>query len=163
MSRLAVLFLALGAGSMAQTPQGPDGLLERFLHRVKSDLARLPDYVCTQSVERFTRSSAERPWEKVDTLRFEVALVKNRELYALPGGPFQERPLAAMVGRGTTGTGQLGILAQHVFLTSSARFSYRGAEEREGRRIEAYQFDVPPERSSDVGPGRSVTSGAATL
>ena len=148
MSRLIVVFLALGVGSMAQTADEPAGLLDRFLARVKSDLDRLPDYVCTQSTERFTRPSAERSWEKVDTLNFEVALVKDRELYALPGGRFQERPLAAMVGRGTIGTGQLGILARHVFLTSTARFNYGGATEREGRRLDRYQFEVPPERSS---------------
>jgi hypothetical protein len=142
------MVLAIGAGSMAQSPGEPAGLLDRFLERIQSDLARLPDYVCTESTERLTRLSAERPWEKVDTLRFEVALVKNRELYALPGGRFQERPLAAMVGRGTVGTGQLGILARHVFLTSTAKFRYRAIDERGGRHLTGYDFEVAPERSS---------------
>jgi hypothetical protein len=148
MFRLAFLFLALGVGSPAQQNGETAGLLDRFLERIKSDLARLPDYVCTESTDRFSRAAGERPWEKVDSLRFEVAMVKNRELYALPGGRFQDRPLAAMVGRGTTATGQLGILARHVFLTSTAKFSYRNTDERDGRRLTGYDFEVPPERSS---------------
>jgi hypothetical protein len=148
MFRLASLSLALGVGLLAQQNGEPAGLLDRFLERIKSDLTRLPDYVCTESTDRFSRAAAERPWEKVDSLRFEVAMVKNRELYALPGGRFQDRPLAAMVGRGTTATGQLGILARHVFVTSTAKFSYRNTEDRDGRRLVGYDFEVPPERSS---------------
>jgi hypothetical protein len=148
MSRLPVLFLALSVGSMAQTLDEPSGLLDRFLDRIKTDLARLPNYVCTESTERFTRPAAERPWQKVDTLRFEVAMVKERELYALPGGRFQDRPLAMMVGRGTVGTGRLGILARHVFLASTENFRYRAGIEREGRRLAGYDFDVPAQRSN---------------
>jgi hypothetical protein len=50
-----------------------------------SKLERLPDFVCTQSIERFSRIGAEKPWEKIDSLRFDVALVGNQKLYALPG------------------------------------------------------------------------------
>jgi hypothetical protein len=148
MFRLAVLWLALGMSSPAQTLDEPAGVLDRFLERAKSDLVRLPDYVCTESTDRFKRAAAERPWEKVDTLRFEVALVKSRELFALPGGRFQERPLAAMVGHGTVGTGQFGILARHVFLTSTARFRHKVDTDRDGRRLLEFEFEVPPEKSS---------------
>ena len=149
MSRLTgCLILTFGAVVTAQSFQEPEGLLDRFLNRMKADLARLPDYVCAQSIERFSRTSSERPWEKVDELRFEVALVSNRELYALPGGRFQDRPLAAMIGRGTSSTGQLGILAKHVFLTSTARFKYQGTTERDGRTLDEYQFEVEASRSS---------------
>jgi hypothetical protein len=140
------LLLTLSAG--AQSLPEPEGLLERFLTRMKQDLSRLPDYVCTQTIERFGRSAAEKPWQPIDSLRFEVALVSNRELYALPGGRFQDRPLAAMVARGTIGTGQLGIFAKHVFLTSTTRFSYHGSGDRAGRQLHEYQFEVEAPRSS---------------
>src|SRR5262249_48731887 len=75
-------------------------------------------------------------------------LIGNRELYALPGGRFQDRPLATMVGRGTTGTGQFGLLAKHVFLTSTAVFKYERAFERDGHKLHEYQFHVEAPRSS---------------
>src|SRR5207244_8638611 len=134
---------------MAQGFQEPEGLLDRFLTRMKSELGRLPDYVCTQTIERFGRQSAERQWQKVDTLRFDVALVGNKELYGRPGERrFQSRTLADLVGKGTTSTGQLGILAKHVFLTSTAQLAYKGASEQDGRRAHEYQYEVAPERSS---------------
>ena len=134
---------------MAHGFQEPEGLLDRFLNRMKSELGRLPDYVCTQTIERFSRTSAERPWQNVDTLRFDVAFVGNKELYGRPGERrFQSRTLAEIVGKGTTSTGQLGVLAKHVFLTSTARFSYKGASEQDGRRMHEYSYEVAPERSS---------------
>lgn len=140
------LFLTLSAG--AQIPESHEALLNRFLARMHEDLTRLPDYVCTQSIQRFSRTVAEKPWQPVDSLRFDVALVGNRELYARPGGRFQDRPLSDMVGRGTVATGQLGILAKHVFLTSTAKFNYQGENERAGRKLHEYQFEVEAKRSS---------------
>jgi len=116
---------------------------------MKTELQRLPDYVCEQTIERFTRVSAERPWEKVDALRFEVALVGNRELYAAPGArQFQDRPLASLVSRGTISTGQLALLAKHVFDSSAAKFIDRGKSEHAGRPAHQYDYDVAPEHSS---------------
>jgi hypothetical protein len=115
---------------------------------MKTELQRLPDYVCTQNIERFTRATAEKAWEKEDTLRFEVALVGNQELYAAPGArQFQNRPLAEMVRRGTISTGQLGLLAKHVFVMSTAHFTYGGDNERAGKPAHQYDYDVPAEKS----------------
>jgi hypothetical protein len=127
----------------------PAGLLERFLAPMRSNLNRLPDYACTQDIERFTRLNSERPWTKVDTLRLEVALVGDRELYAHSGARrFQEQPLDQMVRYGMTSTGQFGLIARHVFVTSTARFSYRGEIELNGRRAYEYEYDVPPDHSN---------------
>ena len=65
--------MALFTGWPAQAFEEPKGLLDHFLSRIRSELKRLPDYVCTQTVERFSRSTAEQSWSKVDTLRFDVA------------------------------------------------------------------------------------------
>src|SRR5262249_12539893 len=142
---LTILFLGWTAYGFDE----PEGLLSRFLERINGELKRLPDYACEQTVERFTRSTAERPWEKVDTLRFEVALVGNRELYARLGARgFDDRPLAEIVGRGTIGAGQHGLMAKHVFLMSPAHFTYRTEGEQDGRKTHEYTYDVPPEHSS---------------
>jgi hypothetical protein len=143
------MLVVLCAGSLAWGFDEPAGLLERFFSRIKNDLERLPDYVCTQSIERFGRPESERAWEKIDALRFEVALVAGRELYGLPGGRrFQDRPLAELARRGTIGTGQFALLAKHLFLTSTAQVTYRGENTEERRTTHEYSFDVPADRSS---------------
>jgi len=121
----------------------------RFLARVKADLERLPDFVCLETADRFRRASSERAWEKIDTVRFEVALVGNEELYALPGERrFQARLLGDYVARGSISTGQLALLAKHVFLPSTVQFTYRGETEQGGRRAYEYAYDVPAAQSS---------------
>lgn len=127
----------------------PQQILDRFLPRVKTELERLPDFACTQEVTRHRRGSPEQKWENVDSLRFEVAAVGDRELYARPGERrFQDRPLADMVGRGTIGTGQFANLAKHVFLVQDPRFGFRGKGERNGRPAYEFEFDYPAERSN---------------
>ncbi|HLJ50964.1 MAG TPA: hypothetical protein VKU01_33375 [Bryobacteraceae bacterium] len=126
-----------------------DGILSRFLDRMAGELKQLPDYVCAQEIERFSRQGSENPWNRIDSLRLEVAMSGNKELYSLPGDRrFTERPLRAFIGRGSIGTGQLGLLAQHVFLTSTGQFTDRGESDLKGRRVREFGFDVPAERSS---------------
>lgn len=129
--------------------QEPEGLFERFHNQFRNEQRRLPDYVCTQSVERFSRNSSERPWQKLDILRFDVALVGDQELYGKPGAPqFFDKELTAVVGRGVVSTGRFGLLARQVFDISTAKYRYRGITERAGRPAHEYDFDVPRENSN---------------
>lgn len=123
----------------------PKELLDRFLGTMKSELERLPDYVCGQTIQRFARGQPDRPWQPVDTLRFDVAMVGDRELYGRPDArEFGDRPLAELAGKGTISTGQLGLFARHVFLAAGTRFAYRDAAELQGRAAHEYTYDVPP-------------------
>jgi len=128
--------------------EDPKDLLRRFQETMNTELARLPDYVCAQTVERFTRGQAERPWQPVDTIRLEVAMVGNQEFYGRPGKrEFGDRPLAELVGKGTITTGQLGLFAKHVFLSPGTQFAYRGEAEHQGRPAHEFTYDVPPSKS----------------
>ena len=145
------LTITLAIGGIAYGLQKPDERLEIFRLRMKAELERLPDYVCTQTIERFSRPNSERARQKIDTLRFDVALIGDQELYGPPGArQFHNRPLADVVGRGTVSTGRLGLLARQVFGGSTARFAYRAEGEMDGRRVHSYDYEVPPERSSYV-------------
>jgi hypothetical protein len=142
---------ALAAAFAWQAPafEDPQKVLDDFLPRVRAALERLPDYTCTQDVDRYRRVSPDRPWDKVDALRFEVAAVGDRELYARPGERrFQDRPLAEMVGRGTIGTGQFANLAKHVFMVPDVRYGFRRNTEYRDRPAYEFEFDVPVERSN---------------
>ncbi len=149
MPRIGPAMLMAVCGSLVWGAEEPAGLLDRFLSLMKTHLERLPDYVCTQSIERLSRLTSERSWEKIDTLRFEVALVGGREMYGLAGARrFQDRPLAELAGKGTIGTGQFALLAKHLFLTSTAQFTYRGESNEDQHVSYEYGFDVPPDHSS---------------
>lgn len=129
--------------------QEQDPLLARFLSKMKEELARLPDYVCTQTVRRMSRVDDSRAWESLEQIRVDVALVGDTELYGRPGAKtFDKRPVAQWAGQGAFSTGKFGSLAKHLFLGGEARFESRGEGERGGRKALEYSYDVTPDRSS---------------
>jgi hypothetical protein len=138
------------ASALAPLPAGdaPEGLLDRIRARVTENLRRLPDYTCLQTVERFGRFTAEKPWEKIDTLRLEVGMSGKREIYSWHGEKeFDDRQLGDLVGRGTVGTGHFGLLVRHVFHPGAATFAYRGETELGQRIVHEFSFDVDQKKS----------------
>lgn len=124
-------------------------LLGRVLERMRDQIGRLPDYTCTQTVERRARPNAEKPWTQVDRLQLEVALVGGKELYAVAGQrSFSEKPLIDMVKKGTVSTGQFGLLAHHVFVSSKAKYAYKGVTERAGAPAHEWDYTVDADQST---------------
>ncbi|HTM50978.1 MAG TPA: hypothetical protein VL285_19915 [Bryobacteraceae bacterium] len=141
--------LLWAAVASAQTDGTPDPMLARIQERVLERLARLPDYVCVQTVERAHRASAKEPFKPIDTLRLQVALINGKEQYAwLDARRFDDRELRDLVGRGAVGTGIFALHTRHVFQPKIAEFKARGEETREGRRVLRYDYEVPWENSA---------------
>lgn len=141
--------MVLVLSSIVRANDESQALLDRFLAAIKTELNRLPNCVCAQTVERFERGSAEQAWKKIDTLRLEVALTSESEVYARAGARrFERRSLADMIGKGTVSTGQYGMMAKHVFLMPGARFGWRGETERDGRRAHEFFYEVAHGQSS---------------
>lgn len=145
MRAVFVCWAAVGVCPAAE----PEGFLGRFLQKIQSELRALPDYVCTQRIDRFSRGMAGGPWRQDDTLRFSVGLAGGRELYARPGSQgFDDGSLAAQARTGVVSTGQFGLMARHVFTWEAARFAYVGESERAGRAAHEYEYDVPAGEST---------------
>ena len=150
MRRAAVLALFV-LGSLRVTAAENSGLLERFLERITGDLGKLPDFVCTQFVERFTRDGPDDVWRKSDTLRFQVGFAGGKEIYAPAGASsFTDKPVADLAGKGSITTGQFQTFARHVFLASASRFTLVGESEQAGRKTFEYRYDIPAAESSYV-------------
>src|ERR1700694_2691193 len=87
---------ALGACShaMAQQP----ALLEKVRMQMASNLTRLPDYTCLQTIERLERRSPARRFDVMDTVRLEVALINSNELFSWPGATtFDDKDILQIV------------------------------------------------------------------
>jgi hypothetical protein len=118
-------------------------LLGRIKVRVAENLSGLPNYTCTQTIERSHRRPSSKKYELGDTLRLEVALVEGKELYSWPGAErFEERDLGEMVG-GTIGNGEFALFAKAVFLSNTARLSVDGKEVIDGREMVRLRYLVP--------------------
>lgn len=128
--------------------ESPQELLERVVARANTELDRLPDFTCKQTVERMARFGSERPWERIDTLHLEVGMSRNREMYSWADSrEFQDQQLSDLIGKGMIGTGHFALLARHVFLKGAAQFTYKGRSEVDGRAAHEWDYDVPAERS----------------
>ena len=147
MCRRTMVALALLFGH-AFGEDAPEGLLDRIRAQVQDNLRKLPDYTCLETVERFGRFGAEKPWERADVLKLEVGLSKNKEIYSWHGaGQFSDGELADMVGKGTIGTGHFGLLLKHVFQPGAAQFTYKGLAEVGETAAHLFDFDVVREKS----------------
>ncbi len=122
--------------------------IARIRAHMADNLQRLPNYTCTQTIERSTRPARSRRFRLLDTLRLEVALVNGRELFAWPGsGKFDDRELGEIIGSGASGNGNFGLHARSIFLGREAQFQFAGEVDLEDRRVYQYVYRVPRLRS----------------
>lgn len=134
---------------MLALAQDSGALLDRVRARMRENLARIPDYVCLQTVNRAHRSGENDVFRARDVLRVEVGVAGNKEVYAWPdAGGLGERELAGMVGSGVVGTGNFALFAKHIFAANVAEFTPRGEEMRDGRRTLRFDYDVPRDLSA---------------
>jgi hypothetical protein len=140
--------VCLSITGLAWQSDDPDPLLARIRERMKSNFARMPDYVCQETVERSLRGSPRETFKVRDTLRLEVGTVGDKEMFAWrDASRFSEKDLADMVGSGTIGYGSFVLHARHVLGSTAADYTPRGEEMLDGRRTIRYDYEVPRERS----------------
>jgi hypothetical protein len=136
------------AAYVAAAQPDAESLLEQIRERMHANLTRMPDYTCRETVERMVRTQAGAAWRSQDTLRLEVALSGNREMYSWAGASrFEERELADMIGRGTVGTGNFALHAKTIFLTDAAEISYAGKANWNDRYVHRFNYSIPAETS----------------
>jgi hypothetical protein len=118
--------------------------LARIRFHMSQNLTRVPNYTCTQTIERSSRRFRGRKFQLLDTLRLEVALVNGNEMFAWPGsGKFEDKRISDIVGGGTIGNGSFAGHARAVFMSGAPRFDYEGEQARPGGTVYRYRYSVP--------------------
>jgi len=143
--KLAVCWVALAFAAAAGAQQLPPETvkLARIRQKAAEQLSSLPDYTCLETVERTWRGAGLRTFMPIDVVRFEVAHVGGRELYAWPGArQLGEVTLASMIGFGATASGDFALRAKNIFLSRAPLFRYVGEENLGGRRTLRYDYRV---------------------
>ncbi|HTW63439.1 MAG TPA: hypothetical protein VME17_02435 [Bryobacteraceae bacterium] len=140
--RWALAFVALAASS-AQSPP----LLDRVKARAQENLQRLPDYTCTENIERLIHADRERRLRYWDTIRLNVAYVGGKELFGVAGtGKVDDANIDKMV-RGTIGNGQFAIFVRSIFVENRATFGHASKTKLDGRPAFRFDYTVPAARS----------------
>lgn len=146
MGRLAVACLLAATAVLADEPVTAETIrLARIRYHMSQNLTQIPNYTCTQTIERSTRRVKGRKFQLVDTLRLEVALVNGNEMFAWPGsGRFSDKKITDLVGRGgAIGNGAFAGHARAVFMSGAPRFEYQGEFPRGERKVFRYTYSVP--------------------
>jgi len=142
-------FIVPAAGAQELPPETVK--LARIRQKAAEQLSSLPDYTCLETVERSWRAPGWRSFTPIDVVRFEVAHVGGRELYAWPGARrLGEAPLASMIGFGATASGDFALRAKNIFVSRAPLFRYVGEENLGAWRTLRYDYRVPLLSSSST-------------
>ena len=178
--RVVILCVGLAsAGWPQQQPEDPLQVLIQLRHRVADRISSIPRYLCTEVVERQTRSLApivpkmascteflmaiQKPKKKppllfTDRLRMDVTVLDNEEAYSWVGeDSFGDQSLRELVKTGLTATGSFSAFLHGIFASDAGTFSFLGEEQANGRRVLKYGFRVALPNS-----GYTVSNSAVT-
>lgn len=119
----AVLLIGLAALAIADELPPEVVRLARIKQKMRAELEHFPDYVCVENIERFQKIG-KLPFRRLDTLRFDVAYVGGKELFAQPGaiGPHTE-DIVAYGKAGFIGIGNYSGFLHGLFAMEKARFT----------------------------------------
>ena len=145
--RAGILF-ALAGALYAQAQPDPTQVLAHARDLVAARRASLPNYICTQTVNRsyFRRAAPPVPAPScaqmhvdreahpyqldlylTDRLRLDVKVSGGQEIGSWAGAnQFDSKSIFDVVGGGPFGTGALGMFLSDIFTGGGARFAYNG-------------------------------------
>jgi len=137
-------WLALtGCAILSLSAQSSLSQLAEIKTRVADNQSRLPNYTCTETIERSRRRGDRGKFHPVDRVRLEVALVNNKEMFGWPGGDrIAEEEITNLVS-GTIGNGDFALLERAVFFTPDAVIGPALAETESGQTVLRYDYRVP--------------------
>ncbi len=115
--------------------------------KLLAELAALPNYTCTQTIERSYKPAHKRRFEPTDRIRIEVAVIGGREVFGWPGGgTFKESDITDLVP-GFIGSGDFSNQARGLLTASPADFRPAGFASWHGRPALRFDYRVPQESS----------------
>ena len=139
--RLAALLI-----SGASAAEDSADLLQRIKTHIAEHLAKLPNYTCRETVNRFMRSGGGL--RHLDTLDLDVVFAGGHELFAQGGsGKFDDQPMDKLVSSGTMSNNALGSHVDLLLSEDEADFQYAGIDKKDGRKSFRFNITVPLERS----------------
>jgi hypothetical protein len=125
-----------------------DAFLTGVLEQARSYMAKLPDFVCAQTVERAERGPSQQGFRVKDRLHLEVSSIGGKERFAKSDGArFDDRELRDLVTRGIVSTGGYALFLRHVTQPGSADFHASSEAEFGNRKVRRLEFLVPWDRS----------------
>jgi hypothetical protein len=168
MLKILTILLFVVAGSL-RGQEDMKSILLRARQAVMDTLTRLPNYVCTQTINRTRYEPILTPrahscdevstqvngagWRRrlvsSDLLRLDVAVSRlTDEMYSWAGQDhFFAGNLFDLVRDGAVSTGSFSSMLASIFGNDAANFFYNGNKSIEGKSLSEFEFRIPLEKS----------------
>jgi len=158
-------FVAIApASAQHSSERPPDDLIQKARNAALHYTASLPDFICTQVVQRYEDPKGDNHWGRTDTLTVKLTYFEHREDYKLVLLDGKPTVLDFMNVGGPTSKGEFGTMLLLIFRSESqAEFRWKGWSTIHKRRVAVYTFKIDKEHSLyliSVGP---VTEGPNSI
>ena len=140
---------AAGAPAMAQ-PLEPEqaGLLEKARESALRYSASLPDFICTEVVQRSQDPQGNGRWRSLDTLTVKLSYSGHKEDYKLVEINGKPTALDYLSAGGALSTGEFGTRLFSIFdPRSRGEFHWKGWTTLHKRRVARFSYRIARERS----------------
>ncbi len=144
-----LLYLVIGnfAAAIARAADLPPEVitLSQISRNVRAEVARLSNFVCLETTQRWSKASGKRTLSHVDTLQLEVAHIGNKEVYSPPGSrAFDSDHPAQLASFGTTSSGNFAGYVRSVFNAGATQIRFSGKQLLNGRPVLRYEYTCSP-------------------
>ncbi len=106
------------------------------------NLRRLPNYTCTETIQRSLRLDWRAKLRPYDNVRLNVAYVEGKELFGRPGDPRDQPDLGQLVGK-PIGNGQFALYVKLIFSGQNGTFGPSLKTRLEGRQAFRFEYTIP--------------------
>jgi hypothetical protein len=136
------LSLLLTVSAHAQSPAAGT-LLGQVKAHVAGNLRRLPDYTCTETIDRSLRAKKRGQFQPLQHVRINVAYVGGKELFGFPGtGRVAHANIEKLVS-GPIGNGQFALFVRDIFLGSTSTITSPSKVKLNGEDAFRFDYRVP--------------------
>jgi hypothetical protein len=147
------------AGAQSRTAPDPDELIAKARDTALAYTASLPDFICTQVVERYVDLRGNNRWDRNDVLTLKLGYSGHQEDYTLTAIDGKPTNLDYLAVGGAVSTGQFGTMLRQVFdERAKAQFKWKGWTTAHKRRLAVFTYRIERQNSGylvQVGHERS--------
>ena len=125
-----------------------DPIIEEVRKNVKDYVDGMPDFICTQEVERFIDTDGSGAWQRMDNLRYELTYNRKKETYKPIAANGLLSPPRASVAGGATSAGEFASALDDLFDSKSdTYFTPAGKEKLGTHQALIYDYHVAKDKS----------------
>lgn len=141
MSARLCIFLALFFQG-TETTSPPFGTLVKIKTQVTQNLKQLPNFTCTEQIERWWQRPSDHKPEMLDTIHLDVAYVDGKELFGPPKAGRVDQPEIHKLVTGTISQGSFATIVPATILGPHTIFHDEGSKPLNGQPAELFSFSV---------------------